>query len=141
MTECEYEGTPQFDASATSRALYEIVDLLSDDGMAKLKDVDHRLGLALDESDLSYYLDLFRNELKRNPTDVELFDLAQSNSEHSRHWFFRGRLLIDGTPREESLFKTIQNTQQASNKNNVIAFSDNSRLVNSAEGLLLDSIF
>lgn len=29
------------------------------------------------------------NKLKRDPTSVELFDLAQSNSEHSRHWFFK----------------------------------------------------
>ena len=26
----------------------------------------------------------------RNPTNVECFDIAQSNSEHSRHWFFKG---------------------------------------------------
>ncbi len=37
------------------------------------------IGLAFDESDLSYYYDLFVNQLRRNPTDVELFDLAQSN--------------------------------------------------------------
>lgn len=34
--------------------------------------------------------------IKRDPTSVELFDMAQSNSEHSRHWFFRGILEIDG---------------------------------------------
>ena len=28
----------------------------------------------------------------RTPTNVELFDLGQSNSEHSRHWFFSGKL-------------------------------------------------
>jgi phosphoribosylformylglycinamidine synthase len=33
------------------------------------------------------------------PTDVECFDIAQSNSEHSRHWFFKGRLVIDGARR------------------------------------------
>lgn len=36
--------------------------------------------------------------MKRDPTNVELFDIAQSNSEHSRHWFFRGNLFReDGT--------------------------------------------
>lgn len=34
-------------------------------------------------------MDMFVNKLKRDPTSVELFDLAQSNSEHSRHWFFK----------------------------------------------------
>jgi phosphoribosylformylglycinamidine (FGAM) synthase-like enzyme len=42
------------------------------------------------EWDLVYYTDLFRNKLRRNPTSVECFDMAQSNSEHSRHWFFCG---------------------------------------------------
>ncbi|KAJ8298146.1 hypothetical protein KUTeg_024677 [Tegillarca granosa] len=53
-------------------------------------------------------------------------DLAQSNSEHSRHWFFRGRLIVDGEEYPESLFKMIMATQQFTNDNNVIKFSDNS---------------
>lgn len=47
------------------------------------------LGLAFDSWDMEFYMDLFVNKLKRDPTSVELFDLAQSNSEHSRHWFFK----------------------------------------------------
>ena len=46
-------------------------------------------GLAFDDWDLDYYTELFQKKLKRNPTSVECFDLAQSNSEHSRHWFFK----------------------------------------------------
>jgi hypothetical protein len=46
-------------------------------------------GLAFDDWDLDFYTDLFKNRLNRNPTSVECFDLAQSNSEHSRHWFFK----------------------------------------------------
>lgn len=53
--------------------------------------------------------------------------MAQSNSEHSRHWFFKGNISIDGIKRKKSLFDTIRNTQLYSNKNNIIAFSDNSR--------------
>jgi len=48
-------------------------------------------GLAFDDWDLDYYTELFKNKLARNPTSVECFDLAQSNSEHSRHWFFKVR--------------------------------------------------
>jgi len=51
-------------------------------------------GLAFDDWDLDFYTDLFKNRLKRNPTSVECFDLAQSNSEHSRHWFFKVTILI-----------------------------------------------
>jgi phosphoribosylformylglycinamidine synthase len=32
--------------------------------------------------------------MKRNPTSVEAFDISQSNSEHSRHWFFKGRYVV-----------------------------------------------
>lgn len=37
------------------------------------------LGLAFDDWDLQYYTDLFSQKVKRNPTSVECFDLAQSN--------------------------------------------------------------
>lgn len=56
------------------------------------------MGLAFDDWDLNYYCALFKDDLKRDPTNVELFDIAQSNSEHSRHWFFRGKIVIDGKP-------------------------------------------
>jgi len=36
-------------------------------------------GLAFDEYDIDYYTKLFRDEIGRNPTSVECFDLAQSN--------------------------------------------------------------
>lgn len=49
----------------------------------------YHIGLAFDNWDLDYYTKLFSEKLKRNPTSVECFDLAQSNSEHSRHWFFK----------------------------------------------------
>ena len=48
-------------------------------------------------------------------------------SEHSRHWFFKGRMVVDGVEHEDSLFKMVMNTQDNSNQNNVIKFSDNSR--------------
>lgn len=51
-------------------------------------------GLAFDDWDLDYYYCLFKDKLKRNPTSVECFDLAQSNSEHSRHWFFKVSKII-----------------------------------------------
>lgn len=52
------------------------------------------IGLNFDEDDVHFYTDLFR-EMGRNPTTVELFDLAQSNSEHSRHWFFNVSLSVE----------------------------------------------
>lgn len=58
-------------------------------GQEAMIEIDRELGLSFDQQDMIYYMSLFKDVLKRNPTSVELFDLAQSNSEHSRHWFFR----------------------------------------------------
>lgn len=49
------------------------------------------------------------------------------SSEHSRHWFFRGKLVIDGKEETGSLFKMIMDTQEHTNNNNIIKFNDNSR--------------
>lgn len=43
-----------------------------------------------DNNDIEYHYDLFLIDMKRNATSVELYDLAQSNSEQSRHWHFKG---------------------------------------------------
>lgn len=60
-----------------------------------------------------------------------------SCSEHSRHWFFKGQLHVDGKKLARSLFESIMSTQASSNPNNVLKFCDNSRLaVPWAEGIL-----
>ncbi len=87
------------------------------------------MGLGLDDWDLDYYTNLFKNDIKRNPTNVECFDLSQSNSEHSRHWFFRGRLIVDGKEVPETLMKIVKATYEANRNNSVIAFSDNSSAI------------
>jgi phosphoribosylformylglycinamidine synthase len=87
------------------------------------------MGLAFDEWDLDYYTDLFLNKIGRNPTNVECFDMAQSNSEHSRHWFFKGRLVIDGVGAPQHLIGLIQETLNANPNNSVIAFRDNSSAI------------
>ncbi|XP_074787006.1 phosphoribosylformylglycinamidine synthase [Athene noctua] len=97
-------------------------------GPQALEKADSELGLAFDPWDVQYYTRLFR-AAGRNPTSVECFDLAQSNSEHSRHWFFKGRLVVDGREEPQSLFQSIMGTQSSSNPNNVIKFSDNSSAI------------
>ena len=57
---------------------------------------------------------------------MECFDLSQSNSEHSRHWFFRGRLIVDGSEVPDTLMKIVKATYEANRNNSIIAFSDNS---------------
>lgn len=126
MTECRYEKPlTSFRVNVKPERCYE-VDLMAE-GRTALEKVNRDLGLAFDEWDLDYYSKLFQEKVKRNPTSVECFDLAQSNSEHSRHWFFKGKLTVDGQDVEDSLFKMVMKTQETSNDNNVIKFSDNSR--------------
>jgi phosphoribosylformylglycinamidine synthase len=72
--------------------------------------------------------------LKRNPTDVECFDMGQSNSEHSRHWFFGGKMIIDGVEKPKTLFKMVKETlTEESKPNSIIAFHDNSSCIRGYE--------
>ncbi|RZC42112.1 phosphoribosylformylglycinamidine synthase-like [Asbolus verrucosus] len=132
MTECRYtsENIPRksFNEKLTKKENIKEIDVLGK-GESAIKVINDELGLAFDEADFKYYTNLFKNVLKRNPTNVELFDLAQSNSEHSRHWFFKGKMIIDGVEHEESLIDMIVDTQKHTNPNNVIKFSDNSSAI------------
>ncbi|XP_077129905.1 phosphoribosylformylglycinamidine synthase [Ranitomeya variabilis] len=127
MTECVYpEPIRSFSISVRPEKVYE-VDVIGG-GRAALEAANTELGLAFDSWDLDYYTSLFQR-VGRNPSSVECFDLAQSNSEHSRHWFFKGKLLVDGAERPHSLFDLIMKTQDTSNQNNVIKFCDNSSAI------------
>ena len=128
MTECPYpEPLQTFETGVEPEPVRTIPVL--EEGMAALERVNREMGLAFDEWDLDYYLALFRDRIQRDPTDVELFDMAQSNSEHSRHWFFKGRLVIDGEELPESLMDLLRRPLDANPRNSVIAFKDNSSAI------------
>lgn len=113
------------------------VDILGR-GEGALREISQKLGLFFDDWDINYYVSLFRDSIKRNPTVVECFDLAQSNSEHSRHWFFKGILEVEGRkPITKSLIDMVSSTQATSNPNNVIKFEDNSSAIEGFDGLKL----
>ena len=100
-----------------------------EEGRAALERINAEMGLGFDEADLDYYTRLFREDLGRNPTNVECFDMGQSNSEHSRHWFFQGRLVLDGREIPETLLDIVRATWRANPNNSVIAFRDNSSAI------------
>ncbi|XP_013775533.1 phosphoribosylformylglycinamidine synthase-like isoform X1 [Limulus polyphemus] len=128
MTECRYlEPVSSFDMKVTPHPWTEVNVL--EKGQKALEETNQELGLGFDDWDLNHYTSLFRDHMKRNPTTVECFDLAQSNSEHSRHWFFKGQLVINGHMIEKSLIDTVMETQLSSNDNNIIKFSDNSSAI------------
>jgi len=125
MTECPYpEPLATFATGIEPKPVLSVPVL--EEGRAALERIDAEMGLAFDDWDLDYYTALFRDRIGRNPTDVECFDVAQSNSEHSRHWFFKGRLIIDGEEMPEHLMALVRAPLDANPTNSTIAFRDNS---------------
>jgi phosphoribosylformylglycinamidine synthase len=88
---------------------------------------DNNLGF--DEMDINNYSEYFNTVAKRKPTNIELFDLSQSNSEHSRHWFFNANIYIDDVKQEDSLFSLIKKPLKENNTDSLVAFSDNSSVI------------
>jgi len=81
MTQREYEkGEAPFDGATRRREPYRTVDLGVDGAIEK---VNEALGLGFDTEDVFFYRDLFQKKLGRNPTDVELFDLASHYRVHT----------------------------------------------------------
>ncbi|MFZ2198214.1 MAG: phosphoribosylformylglycinamidine synthase, partial [Thermodesulfovibrionales bacterium] len=132
MTECVYpEQLRTFETGVKPEPVYCVP--LIENGRSALQKINAEMGLGLDDWDIDYYYNLFVNDIGRNPTNVECFDLSQSNSEHSRHWFFKGRLVIDGQEVPENLMEIIQQTLTSNPGNSVIAFKDNSSAIRGYE--------
>ncbi|CAM9371456.1 unnamed protein product [Pylaiella littoralis] len=129
MTEMEYSKPLQTFHSGEEAEPVIVVPILAD-GRKALVSINETRGLGFDDWDLDFYENLFKGKLGRDPTDVELFDMGQANSEHSRHWFFSGKMVIDGEEQEKTLFKLVKDTLPKGTRNNsVIAFHDNSSAI------------
>jgi phosphoribosylformylglycinamidine synthase len=96
---------------------------------AALEEANKSLGLALDASEMEYLIEAYTNQLKRDPTDVELFMFAQVNSEHCRHKQFNADWTIDGIVKSNSLFSMIRNTHKAHPEHVISAYSDNAAVL------------
>lgn len=101
-------------------------------GRNALEKANTDLGLAMSDDEIDYLLEAFTNA-KRNPTDVELMMFAQANSEHCRHKIFNADWTIDGVAQDKSLFKMIKNTHEKNPRGTVVAYSDNSSIIEGAE--------
>jgi phosphoribosylformylglycinamidine synthase len=97
-------------------------------GKQALTNANSELGLALSDDEIDYLLNAF-TQAERNPTDVELMMFAQANSEHCRHKIFNADWTIDGEKQDKSLFAMIRNTHQLHPKGTVVAYSDNSSVI------------
>ena len=100
-------------------------------GKAALALANTELGLALSDDEIDYLFAAF-TEAQRNPTDVELMMFAQANSEHCRHKIFNADWVIDGVAQDKSLFAMIKNTHQLQPKGTIVAYSDNSSIMEGA---------
>ncbi|WP_028317064.1 phosphoribosylformylglycinamidine synthase [Desulfobulbus elongatus] len=128
MTECVYPAPlTTFETGIVPEPVYE-VDLKSK-GPDGLLDIP---GISMDQWDRELYHDYFVRRCGRNPTIVEIMDLNNANSEHSRHGFFRGKQVIDGQPCDTPLFKVVTDTLAANPKGSKVAFKDNSSVIEGA---------
>src|SRR4030066_227832 len=122
MTECLYDQPLQtFETGILPDLVFEIPML--EKGPKALLEIP---GLAMDEWDRNLYYDYFVKEEGRNPTIVEIRDLDNANSEHSRHGYFKGKQIINGLVMPETLMDIVKSTLKANPSNSIIAFKDNS---------------
>ncbi len=106
------------------------VDILQG-GSTALSVANYELGLALSNDEIDYLVENF-SKLQRNPTDVELMMFAQANSEHCRHKIFNADWVIDDEQQAISLFGMIRNTHKLHPEGTVVAYSDNSSVIEGA---------
>lgn len=129
MTECQYPEPLISFATGKKREPVRIIPVL-EQGEAAIRQINEERGLAMDIWDVGYYNGMFRDDLRRDPIDVELFQLGTANSEHSRHGYFKGRQKIDGQYMPKTLLEIIQSSLKRNpGSNSVIAFSDNSSAI------------
>ncbi len=122
MTECIYEHPIEsFESGIVPEPVFYVP--LMEKGLKAFEEIP---GLAMDEWDKSLYYEYFVRDEKRNPTIVEIRDLDNANSEHSRHGYFKGIQIIDGIQMPQSLLEIVKSTLKANPSNSIIAFKDNS---------------
>lgn len=125
MTEYPYpEPLTSFATGKEPDPIYEIP--LKEEGLAAFGLIE---GSSMDQRDKQAYYDYFVGQLNRNPTIVEIMDLNNANSEHSRHGYFKGKQVIDGVEMPETLMEIVKSTLAANPSNSLVAFRDNSSVI------------
>jgi len=108
---------------------------LGSDPVRALTSANSRYGLALNESEIDYLVDAYR-QIGRDPTDAELMMFAQANSEHCRHKIFNAAWQVDGEPRDNSLFGMIRTTHAATPDGVLTAYDDNAAVIEGFDATL-----
>ncbi len=108
-----------------------VIDVLKG-GRESLDRANTELGLAMSDDEIEYLVENYQ-ALDRNPTDIELMMFAQANSEHCRHKIFNADWIIDRKQKQKSLFGMIRNTHDQQPVGTVVAYSDNSSIIEGAD--------
>ena len=131
----------QFDAGALFHARQgkslQSVPVI-EQGRLALEAANRDWGMALSEDEVDYLLEAFTH-LGRNPTDVELLMFAQANSEHCRHKIFNAQWVIDGQPKDDTLFGMIRKTHQKTPQGTVVAYSDNAAVMQGSHAVRFEA--
>ena len=96
--------------------------------LTDLEEANRSLGLALSRDEIEYLRRAY-GALGRDPTDAELTMFAQANSEHCRHKIFNADWIVDGVPRDQSLFAMIKHTHATHPQGTVLAYADNAAIM------------
>ena len=110
---------------------FSTVDVLGG-GKEALVKANTEMGLALSADEIDYLVENYQ-VLQRNPSDVELMMFAQANSEHCRHKIFNADFILNGEKQPKSLFGMIRDTHNAHPEGTVVAYKDNSSVIEGAK--------
>ena len=110
---------------------FSTVDVLGG-GKEALVKANTEMGLALSADEIDYLVENYQ-ALNRNPSDVELMMFAQANSEHCRHKIFNADFILNGEKQPKSLFDMIRDTHNAHPEGTVVAYKDNSSVIEGAK--------
>lgn len=110
---------------------FSTVDVLGG-GKEALVKANTETGLALSADEIDYLVENYQ-ALQRNPSDVELMMFAQANSEHCRHKIFNADFILNGEKQPKSLFGMIRDTHNAHLEGTVVAYKDNSSVIEGAK--------
>ncbi len=105
---------------------------LHHEGVDALERANRHLGLALSPEEIGYLAGWFR-DLGRDPTDAELMQFAQSNSEHCRHKLFTSPWSLDGEVQRKAPMDLIRQTHARHGQQVISAYADNAAILKGGE--------
>ena len=127
MTEAVYTDVSEFFAHFEPTGLRTVP--LMNKGLESLHRANIEWGLAMSPEEINYLVNAYQR-MRRDPTDAELVMFSQVNSEHCRHKIFNADWIVDGEKSELSLFNMIRNTHNLAPDGTLVAYSDNSAVLN-----------